>query len=114
LTAEEGEFYPMQSRYAADAVNRTLHSWLGALKLTGMAARDPLEASSFAGVWRVWKKLRSFACSTISSRMAVFNRARVTQLLQLVEKIEFDFCHCESVIHVQIRAKSLIFLRVFV
>jgi len=56
LTAEEGEFYPLQSRYAADAVNRTLRSRLEALKLTGMVARDPLEALSFAGVWRVWKK----------------------------------------------------------
>jgi len=33
--AEDGEFYPMQSGYAADAVNRTLRSRLGALKLTG-------------------------------------------------------------------------------
>ena len=33
--AEGGEFYPMQSGYAADAVNRTLRSRLEALKLTG-------------------------------------------------------------------------------
>ena len=50
--AEEGEFYPTQSGYAADAVNRTLRSRLEALKLTGMVARDALEASSFAGVWK--------------------------------------------------------------
>ena len=46
----------MQSGYAADTVNRTLSPRLEALTLTGMVARDPLEASSFAGAWRVWKK----------------------------------------------------------
>ena len=50
--AGEGEFYPTQSGYAADAVNRTLRSRLEALKLTGMVARGALEASSFAGVWK--------------------------------------------------------------
>ena len=50
--AEDGEFYPTQSGYAADAVNRTLRSRLEALKLTGMVARNPLEAASFAGVWK--------------------------------------------------------------
>jgi len=51
--AEEGEFYPTQSGYAAYTVNRTLRSRLEALKLTGMVARDPLAASSFAGARRI-------------------------------------------------------------
>jgi hypothetical protein len=89
--AEEGEFYPTQSGYAADAVNRTLRSRLEALKLTGMVARSPLEASSFAGVW---KEIReggavAFDLSGLSTpaRMG-FARALLRFLFALVEEEE--------------------------
>jgi hypothetical protein len=89
--AEEGEFYPTQSGYAADAVNRTLRSRLEALKLTGMVARSPLEASSFAGVW---KEIReggavAFDLSGLSTpaRMG-FAQALLRFLFALVEEEE--------------------------
>jgi len=89
--AEEGEFYPTQSGYAADAVNRTLRSRLEALKLTGMVARSPLEASSFAGVW---KEIReggavAFDLSGLSTpaRMG-FAQAVLRFLFTLVEEEE--------------------------
>jgi len=67
--AEEGEFYPTQSGYAADAVNRTLRSRLEALKLTGMVASSPLEASSFTGVW---KEIREGGGSGVRSFRAFY------------------------------------------
>jgi hypothetical protein len=89
--AEEGEFYPTQSGYAADAVNRTLRSRLEALKLTGMVARSPLEASSFMGVW---KEIReggavAFDLSGLSTpaRMG-FAQALLRFLFALVEEEE--------------------------
>jgi len=89
--AEEGEFYPTQSGYAADAVNRTLRSRLEALKLTGMVARSPLEASSFTGVW---KEIReggaiAFDLSGLSTpaRMG-FAQALLRFLFALVEEEE--------------------------
>jgi hypothetical protein len=89
--AEEGEFYPTQSGYAADAVNRTLRSRLEALKLTGMVARSPLEASSFT---RVWKEIReggavAFDLSGLSTpaRMG-FAQALLRFLFALVEEEE--------------------------
>jgi len=89
--AEEGEFYPTQSGYAADAVNRTLRSRLEALKLTGMVARSQLEASSFAGVW---KEIReggavAFDLSGLSTpaRMG-FAQALLRFLFALVEEEE--------------------------
>jgi len=89
--AEEGEFYPTQSGYAADAVNRTLRSRLEALKLTGMVARSPLEASSFTGVW---KEIReggavAFDLSRLSTpaRMG-FAQALLRFLFALVEEEE--------------------------
>jgi hypothetical protein len=89
--AEEGEFYPTQSGYAADAVNRTLRSRLEALKLTGMVARSPLESSSFAGVW---KEIReggavAFDLSGLSTpaRMG-FAQALLRFLFALVEEEE--------------------------
>jgi len=89
--AEEGDFYPTQSGYAADAVNRTLRSRLEALKLTGMVARSPLEASSFAGVW---KEIReggaiAFDLSGLSTpaRMG-FAQALLRFLFALVEEEE--------------------------
>jgi hypothetical protein len=89
--AEEGEFYPTQSGYAADAVNRTLRSRLEALKLTGMVARSPFEASSFAGVW---KEIReggavAFDLSGLSTpaRMG-FAQALLRFLFALVEEEE--------------------------
>jgi hypothetical protein len=89
--AEEGEFYPTQSGYAADAVNRTLRSRLEALKLTGMVARSPLEASSFAGGW---KEIReggavAFDLSGLSTpaRMG-FAQALLRFLFALVEEEE--------------------------
>jgi hypothetical protein len=95
--AEEGEFYPTQSGYAADAVNRTLRSRLEALKLTGMVARSPLEASSFAGVWREIREGEAvaFDLSGLSTpaRMG-FAQALLRFLFALVEeeeKIPFVF-----------------------
>jgi hypothetical protein len=89
--AEEGEFYPTQSGYAADAVNRTLRSRLEALKLTGMVARSPLEASSFAGVWREIRKggAVAFDLSGLSTpaRMG-FAQALLRFLFALVEEEE--------------------------
>jgi DNA helicase HerA-like ATPase len=89
--AEAGEFYPTQSGYAADAVNRTLRSRLEALKLTGMVARSPLEASSFTGVW---KEIReggavAFDLSGLSTpaRMG-FAQALLRFLFALVEEEE--------------------------
>jgi hypothetical protein len=89
--AEEGEFYPTQSGYAADAVNRTLRSRLEALKLTGMVARSPLEASSFT---RVWKEIReggavAFDLSGLSTpaRMG-FAQALLRFLFALMEEEE--------------------------
>jgi hypothetical protein len=89
--AEEGEFYPTQSGYAADAVNRTLRSRLEALKLTGMVARSQLEASSFTGVW---KEIReggavAFDLSGLSTpaRMG-FAQALLRFLFALVEEEE--------------------------
>jgi len=89
--AEEGAFYPTQSGYAADAVNRTLRSRLEALKLTGMVARSPLEASSFTGVW---KEIReggavAFDLSGLSTpaRMG-FAQALLRFLFALVEEEE--------------------------
>jgi hypothetical protein len=89
--AEEGEFYPTQSGYAADAVNRTLRSRLEALKLTGMVARSPLGASSFKGVW---KEIReggavAFDLSGLSTpaRMG-FAQALLRFLFTLVEEEE--------------------------
>jgi len=81
----------MQSRYAADAVNRTLHSWLGALKLTGMAARDPLEASSFAGVWRGIREggAAAFDLAGLSTPAKMgFAQALLRFLFALVEEAE--------------------------
>jgi hypothetical protein len=89
--AEEGEFYPTQSGYAADAVNRTLRSRLEALKLTGMVARSPLEASSFAGVWREIREggAVAFDLSGLSTpaRMG-FAQALLRFLFALVEEEE--------------------------
>jgi hypothetical protein len=89
--AEEGEFYPTQSGYAADAVNRTLRSRLEALKLTGMVARSPLEASSFT---RVWKEIReggavAFDLSGLSTPARTgFAQALLRFLFALVEEEE--------------------------
>jgi hypothetical protein len=89
--AEEGEFYPTQSGYAADAVNRTLRSRLEALKLTGMVARSPLEASSFTGVW---KEIReggavAFDLSGLSTPARTgFAQALLRFLFALVEEEE--------------------------
>jgi hypothetical protein len=89
--AEEGEFYPTQSGYAADAVNRTLRSRLEALKLTGMVARSPLEASSFAGVWKEVREggAVAFDLSGLSTpaRMG-FAQALLRFLFALVEEEE--------------------------
>ena len=89
--AEEGEFYPTQSGYAADAVNRTLRSRLEALKLTGMVARSPLEASSFAGVWKEVREggAVAFDLSGLSTpaRMG-FAQALLKFLFALVEEEE--------------------------
>jgi len=98
--AEEGEFYPTQSGYAADAVNRTLRSRLEALKLTGMVARSPLEASSFTGVW---KEIReggavAFDLSGLSTpaRMG-FAQALLRFLFALVDEEEkFPFVFFEE------------------
>jgi hypothetical protein len=97
--AEEGEFYPTQSGYAADAVNRTLRSRLEALKLTGMVARDPLEASSFTGVW---KEIReggavAFDLSGLSTpaRMG-FAQALLRFLFALVEEEKVPFVFFEE------------------
>jgi len=89
--AEEGEFYPTQSGYAADAVNRTLRSRLEALKLTGMVARSPLEASSFTGVWKGIREggAVAFDLSGLSTpaRMG-FAQALLRFLFALVEEEE--------------------------
>jgi hypothetical protein len=89
--AEEGEFYPTQSGYAADAVNRTLRSRLEALKLTGMVARSPLEASSFTGVWKEVREggAVAFDLSGLSTpaRMG-FAQALLRFLFALVEEEE--------------------------
>jgi DNA helicase HerA-like ATPase len=89
--AEEGEFYPTQSGYAADAVNRTLRSRLEALKLTGMVARSSLEASSFAGVWKGIREggVVAFDLSGLSTpaRMG-FAQALLRFLFALVEEEE--------------------------
>jgi hypothetical protein len=89
--AEEGEFYPTQSGYAADSVNRTLRSRLEALKLTGMVARSPLEASSFTGVWKEIRKggAVAFDLSGLSTpaRMG-FAQALLRFLFALVEEEE--------------------------
>jgi len=97
--AEEGEFYPTQSGYAADAVNRTLRSRLEALKLTGMVARSPLEASSFTGVW---KEIReggavAFDLSGLSTpaRMG-FAQALLRFLFALVEEEKVPFVFFEE------------------
>jgi hypothetical protein len=89
--AEEGEFYPTQSGYAADAVNRTLRSRLEALKLTGMVASSPLEASSFTGVWKEIREggVVAFDLSGLSTpaRMG-FAQALLRFLFALVEEEE--------------------------
>ncbi|MEM3485851.1 MAG: DUF87 domain-containing protein [Candidatus Methanomethyliaceae archaeon] len=95
--AEAGDFYPTNTSYGADAVNRTLRSRLEALKLTGMVAREPLEASSFE---RVWEGIReggaaAFDLADLSTpaRMG-FAQALLRFLFSLVEtdeKLPFVF-----------------------
>ncbi|MEN3009676.1 MAG: hypothetical protein ABDI20_01615, partial [Candidatus Bipolaricaulaceae bacterium] len=89
--AEEGEFSPTQSSYGADAVNRTLRSRLEALKLTGMVAREPFEASSFEWVWEGIREggAAAFDLADLSTpaRMG-FAQALLRFLFALVEQDE--------------------------
>ena len=89
--AEEGEFYPTHSSYGADAVNRTLRARLEALCLTGMVARDPLEASSFMDVWKGIREggAAAFDLSALSTPARLgFAQALLRFLFSMVEKDE--------------------------
>lgn len=86
--AEEGEYCPTRSP-GADSVNRTIRSRLEALRLTGMVAESPLEASSFDRVWQGIKGggAIAFDISGLSTpARAGFAHALLGFLFRLVEE----------------------------